>query len=163
MEGGERIMINKKLYVEYITGTGEMELLIQDEKIFHLIPVESEERIVRDVSYLYSSFLELVEESILKSLFSKLSINLETRRVVKYNKEEDLFYLDMDLLSSFISNNKNMLEIQIESHRFFLETTDWYVVRFMETGVPIPELVKEQRKEKREIISLLNQQLNELE
>lgn len=37
--------------------------------------------------------------------------------------------------------------------REYLASTDWYVVRFMETGVEIPEEVSQARQDAREVIS----------
>jgi hypothetical protein len=149
----------KKLYVEYITNNGDTELLIENSG-FEIAVMETEDKIVRDVSYLYSSFLEMVDENLLKPLIFKLSTSLALKNVVKYNSEEDLFYLDSEYLSTFLSNNKNILLLQIQNHKDFLNNTDWYVVRFLETGVEVPELIKAQRAEKRIIISSLTEQLN---
>ena len=39
-----------------------------------------------------------------------------------------------------------------EEHRAYLASTDWYVVRFAETGVPIPAEIAEARKLARESV-----------
>jgi hypothetical protein len=82
------------------------------------------------------------------------------KSAVKYNKEEDVFYLDNEFLLSYIASNKNVIEMQIESHKNFLYSTDWYVTRYAETGIEVPALIREQRAEKRVLISQLSEQLN---
>ena len=46
-------------------------------------------------------------------------------------------------------------QIQIKAHQDYLNETDWYVVRFMETGVAIPDVILLAREEAREAISEL--------
>jgi hypothetical protein len=157
---GDKSMINRKLYVEYLPLTGETELLIENKAAFEIPIIESDEKIVRDVSYLYSSFFEYIDETMFKLFIYRLSVSLNMSKAVKYNKEEDVFYLDDEFLKSYVTSNRNIIEMQIESHRNFLYATDWYVTRYAETGVAIPELIKEQRAEKRLLISQLSEQLN---
>lgn len=47
---------------------------------------------------------------------------------------------------------------QITELQKYLNETDWYVVRFSETGVEIPEEVKQKRQEAREKISVLRKE-----
>ena len=51
------------------------------------------------------------------------------------------------------------LEAEIENLRRDLAETDWYVVRFAETGKPIPEEVLAERQEKRDRIHELRGQI----
>jgi len=51
------------------------------------------------------------------------------------------------------------LEAEIENLKLDLATTDWYVVRFVETGTPIPENVLAERQSKRERINELQNQI----
>jgi hypothetical protein len=37
--------------------------------------------------------------------------------------------------------------------RFYLDSTDWYVIRFIETGVPVPEEITEARAAARLLIN----------
>ena len=51
------------------------------------------------------------------------------------------------------------LEAEIENLRRDLAETDWYVVRFAETGKAIPEEVLAERQEKRQRINELQEQI----
>ena len=51
------------------------------------------------------------------------------------------------------------LEAEIENLKRDLAATDWYVVRFVETGKPIPEEVLAERQEKRDRINELQEQI----
>jgi len=51
------------------------------------------------------------------------------------------------------------LEAEIENLKLDLATTDWYVVRFAETGKAIPEEVLAERQEKRDRINELQEQI----
>ena len=51
------------------------------------------------------------------------------------------------------------LEAEIENLRKDLALTDWYVVRYAETGKPIPEEVLAERQEKRYRIDELQEQI----
>lgn len=42
----------------------------------------------------------------------------------------------------------------------YLQTTDWYAVRFADSGTPIPEEIKSKRQKAREEISTLREILN---
>lgn len=52
------------------------------------------------------------------------------------------------------------LEARIENLKKDLLATDWYVVRYIETGKPVPEEVITERQEKRAEINLLQSQIN---
>ena len=52
--------------------------------------------------------------------------------------------------------NKNKL-LKLKN---YLEETDWYVIRFSETSIPIPNEIKQKRQEAREEISMLQNTLN---
>ena len=49
---------------------------------------------------------------------------------------------------------------KIREFQAYLDSTDWYVPRSMETGEPIPEEVKRKRAEAREEISRLREKYN---
>ena len=51
------------------------------------------------------------------------------------------------------------LEAEIENLKRDLAKTDWYVVRFAETGKAIPEEVLAERQEKRDRINELQEQI----
>ena len=51
------------------------------------------------------------------------------------------------------------LEAEIENLKKDLALTDWYVVRFAETGKAIPEEVLAERQEKRDRINELQEQI----
>ena len=42
----------------------------------------------------------------------------------------------------------------------YLQTTDWYAIRFADTGIPVPEEIKSKRQKAREEISTLREILN---
>ena len=42
----------------------------------------------------------------------------------------------------------------------YLQTTDWYAIRFADTGTPVPEEIKSKRQKAREEISTLREILN---
>lgn len=54
-----------------------------------------------------------------------------------------------------VLQNQEEIEKQIEELQKYLDETDWYVARYSETGVEIPEEVKQKRQEAREKISVL--------
>lgn len=63
-----------------------------------------------------------------------------------------------------IVRNEEPTESEITQNRIielesYLSSTDWYAVRFAETGVEIPEDVKQQRQSAREEISRLREQI----
>jgi len=58
--------------------------------------------------------------------------------------------------------NIQPLEAEIENLRRDLAETDWYVVRFAETGKAIPEEVLAERQEKRDRINELQEQIRRL-
>lgn len=49
-------------------------------------------------------------------------------------------------------------ELRLTELQAFLDSTDWYVARFAETGVEIPEDIRQQRQEAREEISRLREE-----
>lgn len=49
--------------------------------------------------------------------------------------------------------NNEVLRIQTGEARAYLASTDWYIIRFMETGVDVPSGVHELRADAREKIS----------
>jgi len=54
------------------------------------------------------------------------------------------------------------LEAEIENLRKDLALTDWYVVRYAETGKPIPEEVLAERQEKRQRINSIQDEIQSL-
>lgn len=63
-----------------------------------------------------------------------------------------------------IVRNEEPTESEIVQNRImglesYLSSTDWYAVRYAETGVEIPEDVKQQRQSAREEISRLREEL----
>lgn len=48
--------------------------------------------------------------------------------------------------------DKELQAIENEKSRIFLDSTDWYVTRFSETGIPIPEDIKLKRQQARDSI-----------
>ena len=57
----------------------------------------------------------------------------------------------------------NLLDVQIGEYQFYLDSTDYIVVRMTETGVPVEESTKEKRKNARERITKLRKEKEELE
>jgi hypothetical protein len=54
-----------------------------------------------------------------------------------------------------VLQNQEEINKRIEELQQYLNDTDWYVARYSETGVEIPEEVKQKRAEAREEISRL--------
>lgn len=52
---------------------------------------------------------------------------------------------------------------ELRTYEQYLTDTDWYVVRYMDTGVAIPDDVKTKRQEAREAIDRLRILISELE
>jgi phosphoenolpyruvate carboxylase len=50
-------------------------------------------------------------------------------------------------------------QARIKELEFFLSSTDWYVVRFADTGEPVPSEIKQQRQDARDEISRLRNDL----
>ena len=53
------------------------------------------------------------------------------------------------------------IKIRIRKLEHFLESTDWYAIRFADEGTPIPEDIKQKRSSARLEISELREELNE--
>lgn len=69
-----------------------------------------------------------------------------TFRVTGYDTEEVDGIVNTKLTPEQIQENINA------EARQYLQSTDWYVVRFYETGVAIPEDIKEERQRQRELV-----------
>ena len=65
-------------------------------------------------------------------------------------RNEEGFYEIIDLKAQTPSVEEQMLEYQL-----YLDDTDWYVVRYSETGVEIPEEIRQKRQEARNKINEL--------
>lgn len=57
-------------------------------------------------------------------------------------------------------SEKEILENEINQLEFYLKSTDWYAIRFADTGIEIPEEIKQKRQEARLKISNLREKLN---
>ena len=77
-------------------------------------------------------------------------------RIVEYEGRAELvngvvlFDEDIDATKAKIANDARMAELQA-----YLADTDWYVVRYADTGEPVPDDVKAKRQAAREEISNL--------
>jgi regulator of protease activity HflC (stomatin/prohibitin superfamily) len=56
---------------------------------------------------------------------------------------------------------EELREQAVTDAQSFLNKTDWYVVRWSETGVPVPPEITEKRAEMRTIISTLREEIND--
>lgn len=65
---------------------------------------------------------------------------------VKWSEHEDCW----------ISDDQKLLENKLAARNYALCSTDWYVLRFIETGEPIPENVKAYRQKLRDMTSHKN-------
>lgn len=54
-----------------------------------------------------------------------------------------------------VLQEQEKIDKQIEELQKYLDETDWYTTRYSETGVPIPEEIKQKRQEARNTISEL--------
>lgn len=54
---------------------------------------------------------------------------------------------------------KEIKENRIKTLEYFLYTTDWYAIRFADTGEPVPSEIKQQRQDARDEISNLRKYL----
>jgi hypothetical protein len=80
---------------------------------------------------------------------AKSSLKREDKPIPFYHKwcAYNCEYVEDDILKAeYISQNK------INEAKKYLNDTDWYVVRYAETGVDIPQEVKDKRQECREIL-----------
>lgn len=66
--------------------------------------------------------------------------------------EEELTEVENYILSIQENTDFSMVMLKNMQAKEILNTTDWYVVRFLETGVPIPEDITELRAAAREQI-----------
>lgn len=57
---------------------------------------------------------------------------------------------------------KEKIEVSISELQIYLANTDWYAVRYAETGVMIPEDIRERRQSSREEIDALRLELSAL-
>lgn len=53
------------------------------------------------------------------------------------------------------NNNTETKEIKIKKLQDYLDETDWYCSRFVDTGVPIPDDIKIKRQQAREELEIL--------
>lgn len=60
--------------------------------------------------------------------------------------------IDMSKLEKTKTPQDLDLENKIDNAISYLKSTDWYAIRFMETGKPIPDDIKTNRDEARSII-----------
>lgn len=56
-------------------------------------------------------------------------------------------------------SEEELIEARIKELEFFLSSTDWYVIRFADTGEAIPSEIKQQRQDARDEISRLRNNL----
>jgi hypothetical protein len=63
-----------------------------------------------------------------------------------------------ELLSDELITQEQYIAMKTAEYKSYLFSTDWYVIRFMDTGVPIPEDIKTERQHTREKISALSSQ-----
>ena len=59
-------------------------------------------------------------------------------------------------------SEKEIKQQEIQKYQSYLNETDWYVYRAMDSGKPIPEEVRKKRTEAREEISRLREELEKL-
>jgi len=55
---------------------------------------------------------------------------------------------------------KENLQNKLEQLEFYLKSTDWYAVRYADTGIAIPEEIKQKRQTARLEISELREKIN---
>jgi hypothetical protein len=63
---------------------------------------------------------------------------------------DDKGYPQVEPLAS--PTEQQLIEASNAKNRSYLAETDWYVARFVETGVPIPEEIKQLREEARKAV-----------
>lgn len=59
-------------------------------------------------------------------------------------------------------SEKEIKQQEIQKYQSYLNETDWYVYRAMDTGEPVPVEVKQKRQEAREEISRLREEIEKL-
>lgn len=55
---------------------------------------------------------------------------------------------------------KENLQNKLEQLEFYLKSTDWYAIKYADTGISIPEEIKQKRQEARLEISELREKIN---
>lgn len=66
------------------------------------------------------------------------------------------------IIRNDIMSEKEIKQQEISKHQMYLNDTDWYVYRAMDTGEPVPVEIKQKRQEAREEISRLREELEKL-
>lgn len=84
--------------------------------------------------------------------------------VKKANAERKIIKADANgnpiLVDAPQPSEKEILENEINQLEFYLKSTDWYAIRYADTGIEIPEEIKQKRQEARLEISNLKEKLN---
>jgi hypothetical protein len=106
-------------------------------------------------------------------MFAKI-VDEETKRCIVGSGEDSEFYSSIGMTENDVEQAWNGLwylsgyapekpkevitKEEIAELQQYLNETDWYAVRYAETGVEIPEEVKQKRQEAREKISALREE-----
>lgn len=76
-------------------------------------------------------------------------------KVIKGDKDGNPILVDPPPLTEEECNQQRLIELEM-----YLQKTDWYAIRFADTGTPVPEEIKTKRQQAREEISTLRETLN---
>lgn len=91
-----------------------------------------------------------------KDVAEDLGLDLETEEEIVYGYDGKQYIKGQEpTIPKEVINEQRIEELQE-----YLNSTDWYVARYSETGVEIPEEVKQKRQEARKEISALRNDEN---
>ena len=79
--------------------------------------------------------------------------------IERANKEQKKLSGDKDGFPILVDYPPPTNEVRIQELQNYLESTDWYAIRFADTSEPIPEDIKKKRRQAREEISRLREEL----
>jgi hypothetical protein len=87
------------------------------------------------------------ENKSLEEISRALQIDIEILKKLNPILSENVVILEIESTPEEITEQENQLkqELKRQAHEELLPT-DWYVIRFIERGIPIPEKIKTQRQ-----------------
>ena len=80
--------------------------------------------------------------------------------IERANKEQKKLSGDKDGFPILVDYPPPTNEVRIQELQNYLDSTDWYAIRFADTGEPIPEDIKNKRQQAREGISVLREKVS---
>lgn len=101
---------------------------------------------------IFETYKEVTEE-LHEELFEEAK---QKKKIFSADENGDPILVDLPEPSE-----QEKIEMRIRHLEHYLESTDWYAIRFADEGTPVPEEIKKNRSDARVEISELREQLNQ--